>query len=284
MSNGNGSTPGSAITSIKQMLEAKMDTFAQVLPRHLTPDRLVKVALNCIFKTPALQKCSAASLYQSVISAAELGLEPGGALGHAYLVPFGTVCQLIIGYRGFIELARRSGQLAQIEAHVVRECDVFDVEFGLTPKMSHRPKLDGDAGKPVLVYMIARLKDGSSHVEVMTAADVEKIRLRSRSGQSGPWQTDWEEMAKKTVLRRGMKYLPMSSELARAIEHEDEEFIEGQVLASAVSTEAPAKGNEKAKAALAASNSFTPKPIIDVPEGVAEADAIAAAEAAEASV
>src|SRR5690348_12059314 len=91
---------------IKELLESRKGAIAQLLPRHLTADRLIKVALGCVMKTPALQKCTAASLLQSVIVAAELGLEPGGALGHLYLVPYGNTCTPIVGYRGFIELMR----------------------------------------------------------------------------------------------------------------------------------------------------------------------------------
>lgn len=228
-------TPMTAMKSIQQLLESRKEALAQLVPKHLSADRLIKVALNCISKTPKLQLCTPVSLLQCLITAAELGLEVGGALGHAYLVPFEdrknniTVCTLIIGYRGFIELARRSGQLAQIEAHIVHERDEFEVEFGLNPVFRHKPRMEGDAGKPTMAYMIARLKDGSVHCEVMTWADVMRIKARSRSASSGPWVTDEEEMAKKTVVRRGAKYMPMSSEMAKALDHDDEDYVDGEV-------------------------------------------------------
>lgn len=268
MSGQNGAAPGSI--TLARLLEdpARIEALKKVMPKHLTPERLAKVALNAWHKTPLLQRCSVASLWQALTSAAELGLDPGGALGHAYLVPFKDTCQLIIGYRGFIELARRSGSLAQIEAHVVHEHDTYEVEFGSAPKLRHVPKLDGDPGKPVFVYMVARLRDGSAHVEVMTIHEVEKIRARSRSGNNGPWQTDFEEMAKKTVVRRGMKYLPLSPELSKAMEIDNEDFVDGEVLSSQESSagesERPAltAGNEKAKAVLKARTSKMP--IIDM--------------------
>jgi len=223
--------PKSFAASIKDILEARKDSLAQILPRHLTADRLIKVSLNCIAKVPLLATCSASSLIQCIITCAELGLEPGGALGHAYLVPYGKVCTLIIGYRGFIELARRSGQLSQIEAHVVHENDTFDLEFGLEPKLRHLPNLKSiEAGKPLLVYCIARLKDGSKHVEVMTWPEVQGIKKRSRAASSGPWVTDEEEMARKTVVRRAAKYLPLSTELASALEADSEDYVEGEVV------------------------------------------------------
>ena len=233
-------TPRDAMITIRQMIEKRKDEFTKALPKHLTVDRLMRVALTCIGKTPDLQKCTGASLCGAILQCAELGLEPGGALGHAYLVPFkqnhddGSVtfnCTLIIGYRGLIELARRSGDLAQIEAHVVYSGDTFELEFGLSPKLRHVPLLAGNRGSPVCVYAVARLGDGAMHVEVMTRDEVEGIRKRSRAGNSGPWKTDWDEMARKTVVRRETKYLPMSSErLARALEIDDEQFVDGEVV------------------------------------------------------
>lgn len=288
------------LVSIRQMLESRKEQLAQLMPKHLTPDRLIKVALNCIAKTPRLQQCSGSSLLQCVISAAELGLDPGGALGHAYLVPFndkkrGMTCTLIIGYKGMVDLARRSGQLAQIEAHVVHEGDDFQVEFGLSPVMRHKPKLDGEPGRPLLAYMLARMKDGSVHCEVMTWAEIQRVRRRSRSADDGPWVTDEEEMAKKTVIRRGMKLMPLSVEVARAFEMEEDDspaiditplpeeetapadpsirtgLLENPVLPEPTIREevaASLSGNEKAKAAIAAKRKML---IEDVPAGAEEA-------------
>lgn len=256
--------PKSQIATISKLFEERRTKLAEVLPRHLSADRLIKVALNCIAKTPKLLECSASSLVQCLATAAELGLEPGGVLGHLYLVPFDdrkaqkTLCTAIIGYKGFIELARRSGQLEQIEAHVVFGGESFQVEYGLNPIFKHVPTLTGERGEPLFVYMLARLKGGAVHVEVMTLPEVNAVRARSRSGEYGPWKTDFLEMARKTVVRRGMKYLPLSPDdrLTRALEVDDEEYdVEGQVVRTALpadttlSTEI-APGNSKARAAL----------------------------------
>lgn len=215
---------------------AKIDTFAQflaprrkqlasVLPSHLTPERVCRVALTTITKTPALLECDMASVYQAIQQAAELGLEPGGALGQCYLIPYGKNCQLIVSYKGLIELARRSGEIESIEARVVHERDEFDVEFGLHSDIRHRPCLDGDPGQMVMVYAVARLKGGMVQFEVMTRAEVDSIRKRSKSGNSGPWVTDYDEMARKTVVRRLCKYLPISSEkISMALETESADF------------------------------------------------------------
>lgn len=213
----------------------------QVLPKHLTLERLIKVALYCVEKVPKLQQCTISSLISCVKQCAELGLEPGGALGLAYLVPFedrktnATICTLIIGYRGFIELARRSGKMLQIEAHVVHANDDFAVEFGLEPKLRHIPKLGaGGEGAPLAVYCIARLADGAKHVEVMTWSAVQGIKARSRSRDNGPWMTDEEEMARKTVVRRAAKYLPLSPELADGLRADSDDFVDGELAIPAL--------------------------------------------------
>lgn len=204
----------------------------KAIPKHLTVDRLLKVAVSSITKTPQLLQCTQLSLVQSVMMLGELGLEAGGALGLGYLVPFldkktnRLICTPIIGYRGFIDLARRSGTLSQIEARCVRERDKLDMCFGLTPRFEHTPSQEEDPGETKLVYCIARFKDGGVHVEVMSCGEVEGIRKRSKAATSGPWVSDWDEMAKKTVMRRAAKWLPLSPEMARALEIDDEQFVD----------------------------------------------------------
>jgi recombination protein RecT len=260
MANPTPPSPESQIATIKSEFERRKPQLVELLPKHLTAERLLVVALNCIQKTPDLLQCTLASLLNSIRVAAELGLEPGGVLGQLYLVPFkdkhsGTsICTPIIGYRGFIELMRRSGEVEQVEGHVVREGDIFECEFGLNPKLRHIPDLDGD-GKPTLAYVIIRLKDGGVHVEAMTTAAIERVRGRSRSASSGPWVTDWDEMAKKTVLRRAAKWAPIAYERwKKAQEHDTEDFIEGQVVPTAalaadngVVEQVVSNANERAK-------------------------------------
>jgi recombination protein RecT len=206
--------------TIKDLLEKAKPSISAVLPKHLTPERLLKVALSATARTPALLACTPASILLAVMQAAELGLEVGGLLGEAYFVPFKTTVQLIVGYRGLIKLARNSGQLRTIEASVVHENDKFEIEFGLENKLVHKPCLAGAPGETVCVYAIARYKDDAYQVEVMTRAEVDAIRARSQASAAGPWVTDYDEMAKKTVLRRLLKTGPLSPEVARALEHE----------------------------------------------------------------
>lgn len=222
------------MATIKTLLESRKDALAQLIPKHLSADRLLKVALNCIAKTPKLQECTPGSLLQCIITSAELGLDPGGALGGAYLVPFKPkegppLATLIIGYRGFIDLMRRSGQLASIRAVVVHQRDTFKLTEGIEQTILHEPFLDGDPGPLRFVYVVAKLKDGSVQVEFMTRDAIESVKKRSRSAGYGPWVTDYEEMAKKTVVRRAAKYLPMSPELEKAEETDNADYVDGEV-------------------------------------------------------
>lgn len=202
----------------QQALTEKRGAIAGRLPAHLNPDRLIKIAITAAAKNPKILDCDRESIMLSVMQAAELGLEPGGALGEGYLVPYGRTCQFIPGYRGLISLARRSGQIVSIEAHEVYEQDEFTVEFGLDPKLVHRPTLKSERGEVVAFYAVARIVGGGVQYDYMPRADVDAIRKRSRAGNSGPWVTDYNEMGKKTVIRRLFKTLPVSVELCRALE------------------------------------------------------------------
>lgn len=203
--------------AIVALLTKMKPQLSVALPRHLSADRMLRIATTSIRRTPKLLACSQQSLLGAIMQAAQLGLECDGVLGHAYLVPFRDEVQLIVGYKGLIDLARRSGQLSTIYARVVHAKDQFEFSYGLSESLEHIPARDADPGEIVAVYAVARLKDGGMQFEVMTAAEVGKIRERSRAKDDGPWVTDPEEMHKKTVLRRLCKMLPASVELARAV-------------------------------------------------------------------
>lgn len=222
------------LNTIGAMLEQRKQMIAQVLPRHIKADRLIKVALMAMNRQPELLNCTPASLFQSLMMAGQLGLEPDGVLGSAYLIPYGTNCTLIPGYRGLIDLARRSGQIKSIEAHLVRQGDKFECAFGLDPQLSHTPAFPGDEAylkneNIIGAYAVAKLVDGGEQFEVMSRAEIDAIRNRSKASKSGPWVTDFGEMARKTVVRRLFKYLPVSVEMASALEL-DNRADEGQNL------------------------------------------------------
>ena len=190
--------------------------LALALPKTMTADRMARIVVTECNKNTQLYNCDEKSFFASVLQCAALGLEPGDGLGQCYLLPYGKKCQLIIGYRGMIDLARRSGQIRAIFAYCVHQKDHFSYTLGLDPNLEHVPCDDSDPGPTTHVYAVAKLTDGSSQFEVMSRAQVEKIRMRSKASSNGPWTTDWDEMAKKTVVRRLFKYLPVSTEAIRA--------------------------------------------------------------------
>lgn len=159
------------------------------------------------------------------MQSAQLGLEPDTPLGESYLVPFRNnkrgcmEVQMIPGYRGLIKLARQSEEISGVDAQVVYEKDDFELEFGLQQKLVHKPYLDGERGKTRLFYAIVRSKtlEAEPIIELMTLDQIDAIRKRSKAGQNGPWVTDYEEMGRKTVIKRALKRAPMSTELWTAI-------------------------------------------------------------------
>jgi len=228
-----------AIEQIGQMLEERKSKLAKVLPKHISADRLVRVALLAMARNPDLLLCTQASIAIAVEQAAQYGLEPGGPLGDAYLVPYRNnklaekakregrgpthECQLILGYQGMISLARRSGEIAKIESRIVRAVDEFDYQYGDAPYLRHKPAPgdDEERGELVGAYAVATLRDGTKQFEVMTYQQLTKIRDRSRASDNGPWRTDFEEMARKTVVRRLFKYLPKSVDMRTQLDRED---------------------------------------------------------------
>lgn len=200
------------------------EQLAIAVPKAMNAERLVRIVLTECRKVPGLRQTTPDSFLGAVLQCAQLGLEPGSALGHCYLLPYWNSkegvknCQLIIGYRGMIDLARRSGQIVSICAYTVHEKDHFEWRLGLDPDIQHVPSPEADRGKMTYVYAVAKLKGGGVQFEVMSRAEVEKVRKQSKAGSSGPWVTHFDEMAKKTVIRRLFKYLPVSIEAARAVE------------------------------------------------------------------
>jgi len=182
--------------------EGARKQFAMALPKMIKPERFVRIALTAITKTPKLLSCTKESLFACLLDCAQLGLEPDGRKVH--LIPYGNNCTMIIDYKGLVELARRSGEIADIHADVVHENDVFNYAFGSNSKLEHKPALS-NKGEPIAAYSFVKLKDGSISFELMNKEEIDAIQKRSKAGQSGPWITDWAEMAKKTVFRRHSK-------------------------------------------------------------------------------
>lgn len=232
----NGSN-GAAVTkaaakdnTLAGFLESIKGEMARALPRHMTPDRMARVALTALRTTPHLAECTRESFAASIMACAALGLEPNTPLGQAYLIPRKNnrnggryECSLIIGYQGLLDLARRSGSVAGIQAFPVFEGDRFVVSYGLNPKLEHVPCDDQNREEPgrlTHVYAIVRLKDAGSEplFTVLSRAQVEKRRNRggSASGSFSPWQTDYVAMSLKTAIREVIKWAPRSAEMVRA--------------------------------------------------------------------
>lgn len=208
--------------TIRSLLEKSKSQIAMALPKHLNADRIVRVAMTSIQRTPQLLECDPITLVGAVIQSAQLGLEPDGVLGHAYLVPFRNnkkgrmEAQFIPGYKGLIDLARRSGQVVSIGAHVVYSNEKFTLKFGFEETLEHEPMPPSQRGEKKGVYAVARLKDGSVHFEWLWAEEVEDVKKSSKASNFGPWKTHEDEMWRKTAIRRLAKYLPLSVEFAKA--------------------------------------------------------------------
>jgi recombination protein RecT len=202
--------------------EAFRNTIASILPKHCTPERMARVAITALTRTPNLNRCTQQSFFDCMIQLSQWGLEPDGR--HAHLIPYGDKCTLIIDYKGLVQLAMRSGTIKRIHADVVCDADQFEVDCGLITK--HAIDYRKPRGEVFAVYAIIETTTGTK-CEVMTRDEVEAVRTRSRSGKSGPWVTDWSEMAKKTVFRRASKWCELSAEIRDAIAADDE--IEGTV-------------------------------------------------------
>ena len=217
----------SAVRTIAEYLgsDAQRGAIAQAMPSHLEIDRFMRCLFTALQRTPKLADCSRESVYDSVIKSAQCGLNPDGY--EAHLIPYGTKCTFIPDYKGMVKLALQSGQISKFDAEVVCENDEFDYNMGEI-KLFRRADVHPDKMKRMTrgdiyaVYVVCTFKDGTTKAELMSYGDVERIRDRSKAGGSGPWVTDWAEMAKKTVFKRMSKWLPRSPELVRAIESDDD--------------------------------------------------------------
>jgi recombination protein RecT len=223
------------LKNIFTILEAAKPQISQALPKHLTPERMLRVVRTAISKTPLLQECDAVTIIGSVIEASQLGLEPDGVLGLGYLIPSFNKktnhmeCRFQPGYRGLIDLAMRSGRVSWIASELVYGCDRFVVKYGTDRKLEHEPDLDnaergtknseGHLTDLRGAYAVIRYKDGTSDFEYMNRVQLDQIRARSQAVQSGrfsPWVTDEDEMFRKCPIRRGAKRWPLSPEFQKA--------------------------------------------------------------------
>lgn len=208
--------------TMQQYIKSMEKEIAKALPSVITPERFTRIVLSAISVNPKLGQCTPASFLGAMMTSAQLGLEVNTPLGQAYVLPYsnkGTLeAQFQLGYKGLIDLAYRSGEVEVIQAHVVYENDEFECEYGLDPKLTHKPA-DSNRGEPTKVYAVFKTKSGGFGFEVMSMEDVRKHAAKyskAYNSSFSPWKTNFEEMAKKTVLKRVLKYAPLKSEFIRA--------------------------------------------------------------------
>lgn len=276
------------IGQVKAFMESQKATLAAVLPRHVSPDRMLKIALGAMRTTPKLMGCTVESLMGAVVQVSQLGLEPNTPLGHAYLIPFEnrqkntTEVQIVLGYKGLIDLARRSGQIVSIAAHEVCANDHFEYSYGLDEKLEHRPAM-GDRGEVIAFYAVAKLVGGGHAFEVMSNQQVLDIRDASQGWKQAkrygktentPWGAHYAEMGRKTVLRRLFKYLPVSIELANAAALDELNARgESQALDNVLEGDyiTPAPGDDTDDGSAVTAPAFDPAPIL---QQITEADSV----------
>lgn len=203
-------TAGGGKASMQQYIKQMEGEIKRALPSVITPERFTRIVLSAPSTNPMLAQTSPQSFLGAMMTAAQLGVEPNTPLGQAYLIPYrnkGVLeCQFQLGYKGLIDLAYRSGDISVIQAQIVYEEDDFSYSFGLEPTLKHVPAAS-NRGASTFVYAIFKTKDGGYGFEVMSIEAVRTFAQQySKAYNNGPWQTNFEEMAKKTVLKRALKY------------------------------------------------------------------------------
>ena len=231
--------------SLTDMIKAMEPEIKRALPSVLTPERFTRMALSAVNNTPELATCTPMSFIAALMNAAQLGLEPNTPLGQAYLIPYKnkkkgvTECQFQIGYKGMIDLAYRNERVQSIEAHTVYENDEFAYELGLNPKLVHRPVWEG-RGEMVGFYAVFKLDNDGFRFEVMSREDIDSYAAmysKTYDSDYSPWRTNYESMAKKTVLKQLLKYAPMKVDFKRAVSMDESTKLEIDVDMSEVRNE-----------------------------------------------
>jgi recombination protein RecT len=216
-------TNNSEKKTLQGYIKSMEGEIAKALPSVITPERFSRIVLSAISSNPKLASCTPSSFLGAMMSSAQLGLEVNTPLGQAYILPFqnkGVLeAQFQLGYKGLIDLAYRSGEVELVQAHIVYANDKFECEYGLEPKLTHVPA-DSDRGEAIKVYAMFKTKSGGYGFEVMSMDDVKRHAQKyskSFGSSYSPWATSFEEMAKKTVLKKCLKYAPLKSDFVRAV-------------------------------------------------------------------
>lgn len=213
------------VMSLRKFLDARSKNLAQFAAARIKPDMLIRLALFEFAQNEWLRRCTPESIYGSLILAAQIGLEPSGIKGEAYLVPFKGTCTLIPGWRGLVKLALRSKAVKRLNSYVVHERDDFKIYLGSDPRVEHEPYLGSDRGELIGAYAVAKMDNGEIDVEWMDVEELQKIKdnaARSRGGKPGPAYNDWEEqMYRKAPIRRLAKRLPLGDDFFHAMKADE---------------------------------------------------------------
>jgi len=249
---------------LKAMLAKATETIRAIVPQHIDPERVTRVAYLACYRDEKLRTADAVSVVNAVVAAASLGLEIGGPAGEAYLVAFWngkkriTEAQMIPGYRGLVKLARQSEKVLNVEARVVYKADFLEVEYGDNPRLKHLPDLEAVDPKDediVGAYAIAWLKDAPRPTFVyLNRAQIEKRRAVSQAGDTGPWRQWYPEQCRKTAVKQLVKLIPSNRDLATALEldnraetGESSAVLDGLDTPEEIAAQVRSKTSEKAE-------------------------------------
>ena len=207
--------------SLNSLLKRMGPEIQRALPKHLDADRIARIAMTAVRTTPKLLECDQMSFIAAIMQSAQLGVEPNTGLGQAYLIPYGKNVQFQLGYKGLIDLAVRSGQYKSIYAHEVYSDDEFEFNYGLTKDLVHKPA-SIPKGEPVGYYAVYHLQNGGYDFVYWTKERIDhhaqKFSQAVQKGWTSPWKTNYDAMAKKTVLKEVLKYAPKSIEFQKSVE------------------------------------------------------------------
>lgn len=214
-------------STIQDYIKVMEKEIAKALPSVMTPERFTRITLSAVSANPKLAECTPTSFLGAMMTAAQLGVEPNTPLGQAYLIPYKNKgkleCQFQLGYKGLIDLAYRSGEVTIIQAQAVYENDEFEYELGIDPTLKHKPA-KSNRGNPIYFYAMFKTKEGGYGFEVMSVEDVRshaKKYSQAYSSEYSPWTKNFEEMAKKTVLKKVLKYAPLKSDFVRGLSSDE---------------------------------------------------------------
>lgn len=239
---GNGREPNAKVPAtfahsnsqaIGEFLTLYKAQISQAIPKHLTAERVIQLATTVVAANPRLKECTPASIIGAVMQASILGLDITPQFGQCHLIPRNNKktgkleATFQVGYKGYIQLIRRTGEVSTVYAYVVRQNDFFEYELGLDPKLRHTPATE-NRGEMTHAYAVIRFKDGGFLFEILNRADVMRARAKSEAANSkdyakySPWNTEEEEsMWRKTAIRRIQNYAPLSAEFQKAVVSDD---------------------------------------------------------------